>query len=171
MAGPSDGWYLGDPRRGQGFESNCPLIIFAAGTQFIAYKSSWQVALRDIPADYYELGFWGAIEKHLGLTELEFYAEFNALLRSVDANTISKDYAPPGWKIPDADIADVVDFPGIRYYESTFSFDVDESLDAEPLTDGLLVIRHLFGFSGDALISGAVSGAAGRAAQGPLQAI
>ena len=38
-----------------------------------------------------------------------------------------------------------------------FSFDVDESLEAQPLTDGLLVIRHLFGFSGDSLTSGAVS--------------
>ena len=38
-----------------------------------------------------------------------------------------------------------------------FSFDVDENLEAQPLTDGLLVIRHLFGFSGDSLTSGAVS--------------
>ena len=43
-----------------------------------------------------------------------------------------------------------------------FSFDVDESLQAQPLTDGLLVIRHLFGFSGDALTSGAVSSDASR---------
>ena len=43
-----------------------------------------------------------------------------------------------------------------------FSFDVDENLEAQPLTDGLRVIRHLFGFSGDALISGAVSGGASR---------
>ena len=43
-----------------------------------------------------------------------------------------------------------------------FSFDVDESLKAQPLTDGLLVIRHLFGFSGDSLTSGAVSGGASR---------
>ncbi|MDB4567720.1 thrombospondin type 3 repeat-containing protein, partial [Pseudomonadales bacterium] len=43
-----------------------------------------------------------------------------------------------------------------------FSFDVDESLKAQPLTDGLLVIRHLFGFSGDSLTSGAVSGEASR---------
>ena len=43
-----------------------------------------------------------------------------------------------------------------------FSFDVDESRAAQPLTDGLLVIRHLFGFSGESLISGAVSGEAGR---------
>ena len=43
-----------------------------------------------------------------------------------------------------------------------FSFDVDESLKAQPLTDGLLVIRHLFGFSGDSLTSGAVSSDASR---------
>ena len=43
-----------------------------------------------------------------------------------------------------------------------FSFDIDENLEAQPLTDGLLVIRHLFGFSGDSLTSGAVSGEAGR---------
>ena len=43
-----------------------------------------------------------------------------------------------------------------------FSFDVDENLEAQPLTDGLLVIRHLFGFSGESLTSGAVSGEANR---------
>ena len=44
-----------------------------------------------------------------------------------------------------------------------FSFDIDESQAAQPLTDGLLVIRHLFGFSGSALTAGAVAGLAGRA--------
>ena len=42
------------------------------------------------------------------------------------------------------------------------SFDVDGNLEAQPLTDGLLVMRHLFGFSGDALISDAVSVGANR---------
>ena len=43
------------------------------------------------------------------------------------------------------------------------SFDVDENLEAKALTDGLLVIRHLFGFSGDALTSdGVVAGGANR---------
>jgi len=43
--------------------------------------------------------------------------------------------------------------------QGCFSFDIDatEKLAADALTDGLLVIRHLFGFSGDALISGAIS--------------
>ena len=43
-----------------------------------------------------------------------------------------------------------------------FSFDIDESRAAQPLTDGLLVIRHLFGFSGDSLTSGAVASDANR---------
>ena len=43
-----------------------------------------------------------------------------------------------------------------------FSFDVDDSLEAQPLTDGLLVIRHLFGFSGEALIAGAIGSGAER---------
>ena len=43
-----------------------------------------------------------------------------------------------------------------------FSFDVDENLEAQPLTDGLLVIRHLFGFSGESLTSGAVDPSAER---------
>ena len=37
-----------------------------------------------------------------------------------------------------------------------------EQSSAQPLTDGLLIIRHLFGFSGDSLTSGAVSGGASR---------
>jgi hypothetical protein len=38
-----------------------------------------------------------------------------------------------------------------------FNFDIDENKEAKALTDGLLVIRHLFGFSGDALTSGATT--------------
>ena len=63
------------------------------------------------------MGFeWGSVEKHPGLTELEFYSEFNALLRSVDANTIDETYAPQGWKIAEKDIAKAVYFNEINYY-------------------------------------------------------
>jgi len=44
----------------------------------------------------------------------------------------------------------------------SFDIDLDEELEADALTDGLLVIRHLFGFSGDALIAGATSNGATR---------
>ena len=43
-----------------------------------------------------------------------------------------------------------------------FSFDVDDSAEAKALSDGLLVIRHLFGFTGDALVAGAVADGATR---------
>jgi len=43
-----------------------------------------------------------------------------------------------------------------------FSFDIDENKEAKALTDGLLVIRHLFGFTGSALANGAVAGNADR---------
>jgi len=38
-----------------------------------------------------------------------------------------------------------------------FSFDVDGDSDAKALSDGLLVIRHLFGFTDQALVSGATA--------------
>ena len=38
-----------------------------------------------------------------------------------------------------------------------FSWDLDGSGKAEPLTDGLIFIRYLFGFEDEALVSGAVS--------------
>ena len=38
-----------------------------------------------------------------------------------------------------------------------FTLDVDGDGEATPLTDGLLIIRHQFGFTGDALVTGAVS--------------
>ena len=45
---------------------------------------------------------------------------------------------------------------------STFDLDVDDDGETTALTDGLLVIRYLFDFSGDALVAGAVSDDAAR---------
>ena len=41
-------------------------------------------------------------------------------------------------------------------------FDIDGDGESKPLTDGLLLIRYLFGFSGDSLISGAIGSGAER---------
>ena len=43
-----------------------------------------------------------------------------------------------------------------------FSWDIDASGKAEPLTDGLIILRYLFGFTDDALINGALAGNATR---------
>ncbi len=51
-----------------------------------------------------------------------------------------------------------------------FSFDIDNSLGTAPLTDGLLVIRHLFGFSGTALTAGATDSSGSRLAPSEISA-
>ena len=43
-----------------------------------------------------------------------------------------------------------------------FSFDVDQSSSLKALTDGLLIVRHLFGFTGDTLIANATESSATR---------
>ena len=51
---------------------------------------------------------------------------------------------------------------GLSQPVAAFDFDIDADGQAQPLTDGLLMIRHLFGFSGTALINGAVAAGAER---------
>ena len=48
-------------------------------------------------------------------------------------------------------------FSSLSCREGCFSFDIDENKEAKALSDGLLVIPHLFGFSGSSLVSGATS--------------
>jgi hypothetical protein len=43
-----------------------------------------------------------------------------------------------------------------RFLQLTSDYDVDGNGVAEPLTDGLLILRYLFGFRGNVLINGAV---------------
>ena len=45
---------------------------------------------------------------------------------------------------------------------SDSQLDIDGDGESKPLTDGLLLIRYLFGFSGDSLISGAIGSEATR---------
>jgi hypothetical protein len=47
-------------------------------------------------------------------------------------------------------------------YGIDVGFDLDGDGESKPLTDGLLLIRYLFGFSGDSLISGAIGAGATR---------
>ena len=51
---------------------------------------------------------------------------------------------------------------GLTNPAAAFDFDIDQDGQAQPLTDGLLMIRHLFGFSGTALTNGAIAADAER---------
>ena len=46
--------------------------------------------------------------------------------------------------------------------DADLELDIDGDGESKPLTDGLLLIRYLFGFSGDSLISGAIGTGAER---------
>lgn len=52
--------------------------------------------------------------------------------------------------------------PAVSHAEGNFTLDVDGDGQQAPLTDGVLIIRHLFGFTGDALTEGAVGEGAAR---------
>jgi len=73
---------------------------------FMASKSSYKTVWIDIPQDYYDLGFWGAVEKHLGMTKQEFFDAYNEFLRSGDP----EDNPPPGWAPPEGDVSLYADF-------------------------------------------------------------
>ncbi len=51
---------------------------------------------------------------------------------------------------------DAVDLAPFNPDIGLFSLDVDVDLETKALTDGLLIIRHLFGFTGDSLVGGAI---------------
>ena len=116
-------WKLG-PEHSDGYPENghnnddCEnqLAPFAP-IHFMAQKSSWETVLKKIPEDYYEFGFWGAVELHLGLSEQEFYDEFNTMMRSTNWEDIETSFAPDGWNIPDNNIEQIVNFLTINFYE------------------------------------------------------
>ncbi|MEX2119535.1 MAG: hypothetical protein WD847_08060 [Pirellulales bacterium] len=53
---------------------------------------------------------------------------------------------------------------------ATFTLDVDANAEADALTDGILMVRHLFGFSGNALINGAIGDGATRTTAAAIDA-
>ena len=85
-------WKLNEKEERYSTKSKCSASMLAA--PFIAYKSSYKTVWIDIPQDYYHLGFWGAIKKHLGMTKTEFYDAFNEFMRSGKVG----DKPPKGWE-------------------------------------------------------------------------
>jgi hypothetical protein len=67
---------------GHKIKEDCEVTVMAV--YYMAYLTSWKTVWIDIPQDYYDLGFWGAVEKHLGMTKQEFFDAYNEFLRSGD---------------------------------------------------------------------------------------
>jgi hypothetical protein len=77
---------------------------------YLAHLTSWKTVWVDLPVHYYDLGFWGALEKLTGLTRDQFYSNFNTFIRSGNA----EDDPPAGWAPTSADLAEA-DFLNIKY--------------------------------------------------------
>ena len=59
----------------------------------------------------------------------------------------------------------------VEYIQQHYSsFDIDDDGDVTALTDGLLLLRYLFGFTGQTLTEGAVSSTANRIAAATIEA-
>ena len=84
--------------------TGCDAAIMAVS--YLAYLTSWKTVWIDIPQDYYDLGFWGAFEKHVGMTNQEFYDGYNAFLSTGDP----EDDPPAGWTHPEGPISAYADF-------------------------------------------------------------
>ena len=87
-------------------ESSLKCSASLAAVAYMAHLTSWKTVWIDITQDYYDLGFWGSFEKHMGMTNEEFYDAFNKFLKSGDID----DDPPEGWTLPDGPISAYADF-------------------------------------------------------------
>ena len=100
----SSDWFMNESEERYSTESGCNSALMAVA--FMAHLTSWETVWIDIPQDYYDLGFWGAFEKHIGMTMEEFYDAYNKLLKSGNDT-------PEGWPPPQGPISEYADFWGI----------------------------------------------------------
>ena len=71
---------------------------------YMGYISSYQTAFVDMFNDINKIGFDAALEKHYGLTKLEFYKQYSDFMRSDPSNLTP----PPGF-FPDK-LSEAVNF-------------------------------------------------------------
>jgi hypothetical protein len=77
---------------------------------YLAHITSWKTVWADIPMNYYDPGFWGALKQYTGFTKDQFYADFNEFIRIDNA----EDEPPSGWAPSDADWMSA-DFLEVQY--------------------------------------------------------
>ena len=87
--------------------SECGGSIMA--TAYLAHLTSYQTVWVDIPRDYYELGFWGALKKYIGMNQQEFFDSYNKFLRAGNPD----DEPPAGWSPNEQEINKYADFLNI----------------------------------------------------------
>jgi hypothetical protein len=97
-------WYMSSLDETYDTHTGCGATFMA--TAYLGYITSYKTVWIDIPQDYYDLGFWGSLEKHTGMSKQEFYDSYNEFLRTGDAD----DEPPDGWAPPENYISEHADF-------------------------------------------------------------
>jgi len=97
-------WYMSSLDETYDTFSGCNASFMA--TAYLGYITSYKTVWIDIPQDYYDLGFWGSLEKHAGMSKQEFYDSYNEFLRTGDPD----DEPPDGWAPPENYISEYADF-------------------------------------------------------------
>jgi len=97
-------WYMSSLDETYDTLSGCSTAFMAAA--YLGYITSYKTVWIDIPQDYYDLGFWGALEKHAGMSKQEFYDSYNEFLRTGDPD----DEPPDGWAPPENYISEYAEF-------------------------------------------------------------
>ena len=64
-AGCTSDWKLQESEEDAATETRCYVSLMAVS--YMAHLTSWKTVWIDIVQDYYDLGFWGSFEKHIGM--------------------------------------------------------------------------------------------------------
>ena len=97
-------WYMSSLEDTYDTASGCGAAMMA--TAYLGYLTSYKTVWIDIPQDYYDLGFWGSFEKHVGMNKQEFFDSYNEFLRTGEPD----EEPPDGWAPPENYIAEFADF-------------------------------------------------------------
>jgi len=97
-------WYISSLDETYDTYTGCSATFMA--TAYLGYITSYKTVWIDIPQDYYDLGFWGSLEKHAGMSKQEFYDSYNEFLRTGGPD----DEPPDGWEPPENYISEHADF-------------------------------------------------------------
>ena len=97
-------WYMSSLDETYDTYTGCSATFMASA--YLGYLTSYKTVWIDIPQDYYDLGFWGSFEKHVGMNKQEFYDSYNEFLRTGDPD----DEPPEGWAPPENYISEHAHF-------------------------------------------------------------
>ncbi|MCJ8269001.1 MAG: carboxypeptidase-like regulatory domain-containing protein, partial [Psychrosphaera sp.] len=90
------------------------------------------------------------------------------------ANNVTVTYSANGYdpvsKVVDIPESDIVELD-IALKPTVFNLDIDGNGEVQPFTDGMLIVRYLFGSRGDALIEGVIASDATRTTAAEIEAI